>query len=415
MIGSVERSLDRLRRQPGYARLYAAATLGRLSNEMVSVAVVLYVLDRTGSASVAGATVAAVTLPSLISGPLLGGVIDRTRRRRRWLALDQAVMCAGLVGIAATAGSGPDWVVPLIALVAGITFPLSAGGFTSLITAFVPDELLTRANALEATSFNLAVIAGPALAGLVATASDPLTALLLQLGLKLGALLFTVRIRETPGGASAGGGQPLAGLVVAGFRHVLGTPSLLAITTAGAVSMLGRGLLTIAFPLFAVDVLGARGGFAGFLWAAFAGGAVTGTLALMRVQHRWASERVVLRAVGLAGVLMLTWPLATAPPVALALVATAGFVYGPGLAATFAVRQDWTPPELQGQVFMTAASLKVGSFALGAALAGLLAPDLGAREILLLAAGAQLAGFVLGAALMRGGTRRRAVVSEPYG
>jgi hypothetical protein len=96
-------------------------------------------------------------------------------------------------------------------------------------------------------------------------------------------------------------------------------------------------------------------------------------------------------------------------------VAAAGFAYGPGLAATFAVRQDWTPHELQGQVFMTAASLKVGSFALGAALAGLLAPGLGAREILLLAAGAQLAAFALGSALMRGGARRRAVASGPYG
>ena len=57
---------------------------------------------------------------------------------------------------------------------------------------------------------------------------------------------------------------------------------------------------------------------------------------------------------------MLTWPLASSLPVALALIALGGFADGPGLAATFGARQRWTPRELLGQIFTTAASLKVG-------------------------------------------------------
>ena len=67
----------------------SAATLARVSDEMFSVGVVLLVLDRTGSAGLAGATVAAITLPSLISGPLLGAWLDLTGRRRTLMVIDQ--------------------------------------------------------------------------------------------------------------------------------------------------------------------------------------------------------------------------------------------------------------------------------------------------------------------------------------
>ena len=71
-------SLRGLRAQPGYLKFLSAATLARVSDEMFSVGVVLLVLERTDSAGLAGATVAAITLPSLISGPLLGAWLDLT-------------------------------------------------------------------------------------------------------------------------------------------------------------------------------------------------------------------------------------------------------------------------------------------------------------------------------------------------
>ena len=49
----------------------------------------------------------------------------------------------------------------MLGLIAGVTYPLSFGGFTSLIPLVVPRPLLAQANALEATSFNTALIAGP--------------------------------------------------------------------------------------------------------------------------------------------------------------------------------------------------------------------------------------------------------------
>ena len=132
---------------------------------MFSVGVVLLVLDRTDSPSLAGATVAAVTLPSLVTGPLLGAWMDLTGRRRSLMVCDQLAIATSVLGILLLAGKVPDSFVPLIALVAGLTYPLSFGGFTSLIPVLVPGRLLTPANAMEASSFNFALIVGPALAG----------------------------------------------------------------------------------------------------------------------------------------------------------------------------------------------------------------------------------------------------------
>src|SRR5437016_2201933 len=55
-------SLNHLRRQPGYPLFYVTATLTRFADEMFSVGAVSLVLARTGSAALAGAPVAALTL-----------------------------------------------------------------------------------------------------------------------------------------------------------------------------------------------------------------------------------------------------------------------------------------------------------------------------------------------------------------
>src|SRR5439155_20153798 len=88
-------------------------------------------------------------------------------------------------------------------------------------------------------------------------------------------------------------------------------------------------------------------------------------------------------------------------PVALVLVAVAGLADGPALAATFAVRQRYAPRALHGQVFTTAASIKVGSFAVGSALAGPAVVGLGTDGALVLAASLQIAAAVAGLTAMR--------------
>jgi MFS family permease len=397
-------TLGRLRRQPGYPLFWATATITRLADDMFSVGVVLLVLERTDSPGLAGATVAAVTLPSLITGPLLGAWLDRTEKRRQMMMLDQVLAASTLIGIVLLTGHAPDWTVPLVALLAGATWPLSFGGFTSLIPVIVPDELLAQANALEATSFNFAVIGGPALAGTISAVAGPSTSLLVQAALTLGAIGLIARIPAMDAPVARHAGRSLLEIARAGLRHVAATPPLRAVTAAGALNLGGIGLLTVAFPFFAVDDLNVPRSVSGYMWAAFAFGSAVGAMTLVGIHSRRPPQRVVLAAIFGVGCLMLLWPLATALPAALLLIALAGFVDGPNLSATFGARQRWTPPELLGQIFTTAASLKVGAFSLGAALAGPIVVAFNARGALLAAAAMQFVAVAAGIAL--GGLRK---------
>src|SRR5919201_3081787 len=114
---------------------------------MLSVAVVLLLLDRTGQAGLAGLTVAAASLPSVASGPLLGAWLDRSAHRRAALAANQALLAACLLAILALAGRAPGGVVLLLAAAAGAAAPLLTGGFTHMIPPPLPGGLLRRAHA----------------------------------------------------------------------------------------------------------------------------------------------------------------------------------------------------------------------------------------------------------------------------
>jgi MFS family permease len=394
-------SLRRLRAQPGYLGFVSAATLARVSDEMFGVGVVLLVLERTGDAALAGATVAAITFPSLVSGPLLGAWLDLTGRRRTLMVIDQLVIAAVLVALVALVGRAPAWVIPLVVIPAGITFPLSFGGFTSMIPSLVPGELLPPANALETTSFNAALVVGPALAGTLSAALGPAAPLVVEAALALAALALIVRIPGLDREPERTPDRTLWSVAGDGLRMIVSVPQLRGVTAAAALGMCGLGLLTVAFPLFAVEHLDAERSAAGYMWAAFAVGSTLGALSLVRVQRRFPPERIVFTGYAVFGLLVLLWPLANALPVFLALVALAALADGPALAAQFGTRQRHVPPSLYGQVFTTAVGLKVGAFSLGAALAGAVATGLGSAEALVIAASLQISGAVAGVTLAR--------------
>jgi predicted MFS family arabinose efflux permease len=397
---SIEGGFRRLAHEPGYLRFLGAATFARVADEMFSVGVVLLALERTGSAALAGALVAAITLPSLFTAPLLGAWLDLRGRRKALMMLDQAIASGALVAIALLLGRAPDALLVAIAFLAGLTWPLSFGGFASLIPTIVSRELLPRANAIEATSQNVALIAGPLLAGAIAGVAGPEAAVLTEAGLTLATLLLLVgfdALDSAPGRAAGS----LMHVVRDGLRALVSVPELFGTTVAGAFNLAGAGFLTVAFPFFCVEHLHAPRNASGALWAAFAFGSTVGALALVRFQRGRGAHWIVLVSMTVFAFLMLSWPLAESLPVALVLVAVASIADGPGFAATFAVRQDWAPRDLQGQIFTTAAGLKVGAFALGAAVAGPLVTGIGSSGAIIASAAASFVGAAVGWLLMR--------------
>jgi hypothetical protein len=93
----------------------------------------------------------------------------------------------------------------------------------------------------------------------------------------------------------------------------------------------------------------------------------------------------------------------------MALIALGGLADGPALAATFAVRQRYTPARLHGQVMTTAVGIKIGMLALGAGSAGVLLEALDPGSVLLIAATIQFVAVGVGWTVLRAG-RPAAVV-----
>ena len=368
---------------------------------MFAVGVVLLALERTGSAALAGALVGAITFPSLVTAPLLGAWLDLRGRRKGLMMLDQALAGGALAFLAFGVGHAPDVVTIGVALAAGLTWPLSFGGFTSLIPAIVSDDLLPRANALEASSLNFGLIAGPLLAGAIAAAASPQAAVLTEAVLTLAVLVLLVRFHALDSGPRREASSLLE-VARDGVRLLLQVPALRGTTVAGMLGLVGIGFFTVAFPFFCSEHLGARQSAAGALWAAFALGSTVGALGLVGVQRRYEPQHVVLVALAAFAVLLLPLPLAGSLGLAVVLLAIASIADGPALSATFAVRQDWAPADLQGQIFTTAAGMKVGCFALGSTLAGPLVTGIGSAGALLAAAGVNLIAAGAGWAAGRG-------------
>ncbi|MCP2163811.1 MFS transporter [Goodfellowiella coeruleoviolacea] len=384
-----------LLRSPGVVRYLAAAGLARLADEMVGVAVVLLVIDRTGSTVAAGLTVMSYTLPSMLSGPVLGAWLDRARHPRLALAGNQVLLAAAMLGLVLAAGRAGVPVLCGLALLTGITLPLTSGGFSSLLPALVPRPLMARAQAADAVTFNTAALLGPAVAGGVAAAAGPGTAVaVISVAAALGALA-TVTLRLPRPAPPDGPVPPLFTAVRAGLAHLVRVPPLRGATLATMLSLGSVGLLSVALPL-RVEQLGADRASAGFLWAAIEVGCLVSTLSLARHLDRWRPERVVFAGVALHGLALFTWPVGTGLPALVLLAVLAGLAQGPTLPSVIAARQRYTPAALLAQVSTTGASLKLGTFALGAALGGALAPVIGPTAVIALVAATQLAAALLG-------------------
>jgi predicted MFS family arabinose efflux permease len=393
-------SLRMLRAQPGYPRFVAAATLARTSDEMFSVGTVLLVLDRTGSPSLAGAAIAATTLPSILTAPLFGALLDVTGRRRALMAFNQVMAAAMLLLLVATIGHAPHWTIPAITFVAGLTYPLSFGGFTSLIPALVPGDLLAPANALETSSLNLALVIGPALAGLLSASVGPSAPLIVEAALALAAVALFATLKGVDGLRGEPGRQ-VRGVLAAGLRYLGRVRELRGTVAAGFVASSGYGILTIAFPLFAVDHLGGHTSDAGYMWTAFAIGSTLGALTLVRLQRASSPWWIALGGLPVVGTVMLLWPLAGSLAAMLVLVAVAAVADGPVLTSLFSTYQQMVSEDLRGQVVTTAEGVQVSAYSVGAAVAGPLVAAVGSADALLTVALLQFAAAGVGVALIR--------------
>ena len=159
--------------------------------------------------------------------------------------------------------------------------------------------------------------------------------------------------------------------MAAGFAAIVTRRALLRATVTSVVSYVGIGMLIVCCPVLGAQRLGdpARGAL---LISAIAAASLTANAVLARRRWRGEPDIRVFASTLIIGVSMAAAAVVPGWFTAAAL-ALGGAGEGPQLTALFAVRHREAPEHMRGQIFTTAASLKVGGMAAGAALAGPLA------------------------------------------
>jgi hypothetical protein len=390
---------------------FAAATLLRVSAEGIGTALVLLVQARTGQAASSGFLLAALLLPYVVSGPVLGNAMDRVRRPRLFATLLAAGYAVAVALLLLTAGDAPLSLAVLAAIAVGCTEPIVVA-LSSLLPRIVSPARLTRAYGLESASYNLAGIAGPGLVAGTAAWAGPNLAAALVVGV---AILGTLAMPLLPLSASGRPVLPKASrldVITGGVVVLLGNPTLRALTAGTSLAFLGMGGIPVVAVMLATHV-GAGVTAGGQLLAAFAVGALCGSLASARWLSARRAEWVVLAGLIAFGIVLGSAATATTLAETTACFAVAGACDGPVLAATLTLRQREAPPGRLGQVNTTGGSLKLGAAAVGAALTATLADWAGAIGLLLTMAALQLAGAAIVAFFLRTNPGRAGRTGSP--
>ncbi|GHE34687.1 MFS transporter [Streptosporangium violaceochromogenes] len=369
------------------------------------------VLELThGSAAALGLATALQFLPQLLFG-LWGGVLADRYPKRRLLVIAQSIMgvLALTLGLLTLTGHARVWHVYLMAFALGLVLCVEVPTRQSFVVEMVGRRDLSNAIALNASSFNLARVVGPALAGVliyVLGGTGPIFMLnALSFAAVLGAVLL-MRASEltTPDPVPRAKGQLRAGL-----RYVLMRPDLLMpILLIAFVSMCAMSF-SMSIALMARGVFGAGASSFGLASSMFAVGALGG--ALMAARRVQPGHRLLIGGAVLFGLSQIAAGLAAWYPAYLLLLVPAGVALITVNTAANTRVQLATSPEMRGRVMGIYMLVFTGGAPIGAPVLGWISELGGPRTGVVLGGVLTLLGT--GAAIMLTkviGRRSRAVV-----
>ncbi|SMC20349.1 Predicted arabinose efflux permease, MFS family [Andreprevotia lacus DSM 23236] len=333
--------------------------------------------------------------PQLLLLPLTGLAADKLNRRRM-LFLTQAAMglLALVLGLLTVFGAVHLWHVYACGLLLGCVVAFDSPIRQTFVSELVGEAELGNAVALNSTSFNIARMIGPAVAGVLAASVSCGWVFLINAASFAAVLLSLryLRLDELHTGDRARAGN--SGLLD-GFRYIWGRADLKVL-----LFMLGvMGMFGLNFPIFisamAVKVFHADADRYGLLTSMLAVGSVLGAL--------FAASRARLRA----GMLFISAALCG---VGFTLAALMGNYWLYGLMLVLigataqiittganALIQGSTDPAMRGRVVAILFAVAFGGTPIGAPIVGWVADQFGPRWAMGVGAAAGFAGALVGA------------------
>jgi MFS family permease len=316
-----------------------------------------------------------VGLAEFLPLPLLalpaGNLADRVPRRLLYVFMIciDVVVAAGLL-VVTVGGARSVWPFFGLAFVMGIGSSIGAPAGRALTPSLVPQEMLVRALALRSVAFQLSLVAGPAVGGVLFTLS-PYAVYTTTICLSLLALVCVVALeggREPAVEVAEGFHEVLAGvLLIRRTKVLLGAISLdlFAVLFGGAVALL---------PVFAKDVLHVGPAGLGLLRSAPAIGSFLASLVIARRPIRQRAGPTLFVVVALFGACMIVFGLSKSMWLSLVALAVGGAVDLVSVVLRSTILPLVTPNAVRGRVnavemVFISASNELGAFESGLAAA----------------------------------------------
>ena len=392
-----------------FSAMWLGQVVSSLGDRVHQVALVYLVARATNSSPLAlGLVFAAMTLPTVLVGPLAGALVDRWDRK--WVMVGSDLIRAGIVCLIPVA-SGLN-----VGLVVGLVFVLAAvSSFfrparSAALPQVVPDEDLLTANSSIWIADTVSDLAGYSLGGLFVAFLGSSLALAFWIDgasyLVSGVLVAAVVIPPIAGGVSGSAGASITTSIrmemVEGWQCLRAETVLFATTVQATIAEYGLGALTTLSPLLIASLpLGSLEAPAayGFFEMAMGAGLVGGGFVVGGLAERVPKGPAIIAAFTAFGVALIALSATGSLALALALAATVGIANAAFVVPSQTIFQQRTPSMMLGRVVSIRLALVSAALAVAMATSGALAQAFGLRPTLaacgLLTATVGLAGLAV--------------------
>ena len=397
--------------------LWQGQLVSQLGNQAFFLAMVLWLMEATGSASLMGLIMMVSLLPSVVLGPFGGTLADRYPRVRIIIASD-LIRGVAVLGLAAFLFSWPDatasatFVLFGVAVLGGVTNAAFQPAIAAAIPDLLPADKVAAGNSMNQFTVQASTLVGQALGGfLYAVVGAPVLFLVDGVSYLLSAVSESfIRIPatrrdtdSTPGPRTSDDGERTAGYfaeTVEGFRYVWDRIGMRAfLLFASGVNFLVMPVI-ILLPFYATDVIAQDPAWYGYLLAALGGGSIIGYLVAgtPTVAPARRSQMVIMAFAAVAASIIAVSFVRT-PVLALILFALVGAFSGTINIFVLTLIQLATPSAIRGRVMAVVITLASAVAPLGMAIGGVLGDATGKNiPLVYLGCGSLIGLLVLAAA-----------------
>ena len=359
---------------PSFTRIWSGQLISQVGDKFYAIALAVWIVEKTGSATLMAVLLIASMVPGLIVGPFAGALVDRWSRKAVMICAD-LVRSAAVAGVAllSHAGALGVWEVVTAAAVISVASAFFAPALSASLPAIVGGERLSEANSLSQLGGGITNVLGPACGALVlgflgysAVFGINAASFLVSAGL--------VAASRVPSRARQTGARGLTASVAQGIQYVLRNRGILSVLAVVALVHFGVGGLSVAMPFLAGSLRGLRATNLGYLEALVGVGMITGSIVVSRVSRELKQGRLYAALAALGVALAAAGVLETADVTEIAPFLACSAVMGGMIAAAASfwttLLQRGTPDDLRGRIFGISTTLGNASLPLGMALSG---------------------------------------------